>query len=294
MGTNAHNESRNAGGCKLTVLVNWPGGADFPSPPGMMSRYAARMNFADLTAPQLRTLAPEIPVVIPIAAVEQHGGHLPVFTDSLLLGEIIRRVAPSYASSVVFAPLLWLGHSDHHLDLGGTLSASSRSYLDLLRDMVDNLIQSGFRRIALLNGHGGNDTPGRQALFEVRQTYRHRRDLLLALGTYWALGESPRTTDPTLVQDQMGHACEWETSMILQIAPSLVGEYRSLPDVPFGRAFDPGYRAWITTDRSGPGHIGSPRAASIEKGERLFAHFTGHVREWIERLVRWDGQSWEG
>jgi creatinine amidohydrolase len=92
----------------------------------------------------------------------------------------------------------------------------------------------------------------------------------------------------------MGHACEWETSMILQIAPALVGDYRTLTDVPFGRAFDPGYRAWITTDRSRPGHIGSPRAATVEKGERLLDHFAAQVRAWIERLVRWDGQSWEG
>ena len=60
---------------------------------------------------------------------------------------------------MVWAPLLWLGNSHHHLDFAGTLSAAPRTYLDLLRDLIDNLVGHGFRRIVLLNGHGGNIVP---------------------------------------------------------------------------------------------------------------------------------------
>ena len=77
----------------------------------------------------------------------------------------------------------------------------------------------------------------------------------------------------------MGHACEWETSMMLRLAPHLVvGDLTKVPEVPFGKAFAPGYRAWVMPDRSEPGHIGTPSAATAEKGEALFALLRGGRR----------------
>lgn len=252
------------------------------------------MNLADLPAPVIASLPRDIPVVIPIAALEQHGHHLPVFTDSLLLGEIVRRVQERLAQRVLFVPLLWLGNSDHHLDFHGTLSAPPRTYLDVLSGIAENLIAQGFRRLIFLNGHGGNDVPGRQALFEVRQRHRDRNDLLLLLATYWASGPGPSSNGPTLHQKEMGHACEWETSMILRLAPQLVGPYQDLEPVPPGNPFLPASRAWITRDRTTPGHIGWPHLASPEKGELLFQSFTEDVVALLERVSRWDGRSWEG
>ena len=81
------------------------------------------MQLADLNWPKIQALNKDTPVVFPIAAIEQHGGHLPLFTDSMLCGEIVRRVAERLGDRVLFAPLLWLGNSDHHLDFPGTLSA---------------------------------------------------------------------------------------------------------------------------------------------------------------------------
>ncbi len=92
----------------------------------------------------------------------------------------------------------------------------------------------------------------------------------------------------------MGHACEWETSMMLRIAPQLVKEHRALPEVPFGNAFEPASRGWVTQDRSKPGHIGKPAAATAEKGELLFARFSSDVAKLLDRAVAWDGASWEG
>ncbi len=252
------------------------------------------MQLADLSWPALAALNKDTPVVFPVAALEQHGGHLPLFTDSLLLGEIIRRAAERLGDGIVFAPLQWLGNSDHHLDFPGTLSAPPRTYLDLLAGLLENFIQHGFRRFVVLNGHGGNEVPGRQAVFEVRQRHRRRHDLLLLFATYWQLRLKPWEADQGLQQHQMGHACEWETSMILRLAPHLVGPLGHLEPIPFGNAFEPAVRGWTTKDRTGPGHIGDPRSATAEKGEGLFRGFTDDVVALLQRVLRWDGRSWNG
>ena len=252
------------------------------------------MNLSDLTWPVIARLPRDTPVVFPIAAVEQHGHHLPLYTDSLLLGEIVRRITDRFADRVLFAPLLWLGNSDHHLDFSGTLSASSRTYLDLLANVADNLISHGFRRIVFLNGHGGNETPGKQAIFELRQRYRRQTDLLLLLATYWNLGIKPWRVDPSIQQREMGHACEWETSMVLRLAPHLVGDYVHADEVPFGAGFAPAARGWTTKDRSGPGHIGAPQHATAEKGETLLRLFSDDVSHFLDRVIAWNGISWDG
>jgi len=250
------------------------------------------MQLTDLNWPAIQALNKDTPVVFPVAALEQHGRHLPLFTDSLLLGEIVRRAADRLADRVLFAPLLWLGNSDHHLDFPGTLSAPPRAYLDVLSGLLENFIQHGFRRLVFMNGHGGNDVPGRQVVFEVRQRHRQRNDLLLLFATYWQLGAKPWEADPSLQQHEMGHACEWETSMILRLAPKLVGALDKLDPVPFGSAFEPASRGWTTKDRTVMGHIGDPRAATAEKGEALFRVFTEDVVALLERVVRWNGKSW--
>src|SRR5262249_50063313 len=155
----------------------------------------------------------------------------------------------------------------HHLEFAGTLSAAPRTYLNLLGDLIDNLVCHGFHRIVLLNGHGGNVVPAAQAVFEARQRYRGRPELLFLAATYWLLGSKPRQIDASLVQDQMGHACEWETSMMLHLAPSLVGDVSVLNAVSPRMVFEPAFQGWITKDRSDVGHIGDPRQASAKKGE---------------------------
>ena len=250
------------------------------------------MNLADMTWPRVRDLDKNTPVLIPVAALEQHGGHLPVFTDSLLLGEVVRRVSEPMADRVLFAPLTWLGNSDHHMDFPGTLSAAPRLYLDLLNNLAENFLTHGFKRIVFLNGHGGNEIPGRQATFELRQRHRERGDLLLLFATYWNFGEKPWEKRPDLVQRQMGHACEWETSMIQRIRPDLVGEIAKPETVEFGFEFEPAYRGWTTKDRTVPGHIGWPQHATPEKGEHLFATFAAGVTTFLERVIAWDGKSW--
>jgi creatinine amidohydrolase len=252
------------------------------------------VQLQEMNWPTVKAVSNDLPVVVPIAAVEQHGPHLPVFTDSMLLGEVVRRAAELLRDRVVWTPLLWLGNSHHHLEFAGTLSAAPRTYLDLLGDLIDNLVVHGFRRVVLLNGHGGNIVPAQQAVFEARQRYRQRDDLLLLASTYWLLGGKPNQVDPTLKQDRMQHACEWETSMILHLAPNLVGDLSQLEPVPAGVAFEPATRGWITKERSPLGYIGDPRRASALKGQTLFGVFSQDLVTFLERVIAWDGRSWEG
>jgi creatinine amidohydrolase len=179
------------------------------------------------------------------------------------------------------------------MDFAGTLSAAPRTYLDLLGDLIDNLVTHGFSRIVLLNGHGGNIVPAGQAVFEARQRYRARTDLLLLSATYWQLGSRPKQVDPSFMQDQMGHACEWETSMILHLAPKLVGALGHVEAVSPRMPFEPASQGWITKDRSPDGHIGDPGQATAVKGDTLFRFFAQDVVTFLERVIEWDGRSWD-
>ncbi|MBS0207848.1 MAG: creatininase family protein [Planctomycetes bacterium] len=250
------------------------------------------MLLAEMTWPAVKARAPDTPVIIPVAALEQHGHHMPLFTDSLLLGEVVRRAHEPLAERAIFAPLQWLGNSDHHLDYAGTLSAPPRLYLDLLNGLLENLIHHGFRRLLIVNGHGGNTIPGQQAVFETRQRHRGRSDLLLLFATYWSLGGKPAEVNPNLQQQSMGHACEWETSMMLRIRPDLVGPLDRLEAVSRDFSFEPAYHGWVTQDRSVPGHMGDPRHATAEKGETLFQVFAADLVKMVERMLAWDGRSW--
>jgi creatinine amidohydrolase len=244
--------------------------------------------------PAVDELSRDTPIVFPVAALEQHGHHMPLYTDRLLVDEVVRRAAERFADRVVFAPLEWLGNSDHQLDFARTLSVAPRVYLDLLGRLIENFISHGFRRLVLLNGHGGNIVPIQQVIFEVRQRPRTCDDLLLLGATYWTLGPRPHEADPRIEQDRMGHACEWETSMMLRLAPHLVGDLSKVEPIPFGVPFEPASRGWITRDHSTPGHIGDPRRSSAEKGETLFRLFTDDVCSLLDRVLAWDGRSWDG
>jgi creatinine amidohydrolase len=131
-----------------------------------------------------------------------------------------------------------------------------------------------------------------QVIFEVRQRHRRRDDLLLLFSPYWALGGQPHTVNPEIEQQAMGHACEWETSMILALRPELVGDYQQAPPVDPRGTFDPASQAWTTKDRSPLGHIGNPAIASAKKGETILSVFTADVVRLLERVIAWDGRSW--
>src|SRR5204863_7513933 len=95
-------------------------------------------------------------------------------------------------------------------------------------------------------------------------------------------------------QMRMGHACEWETSMMLRIRPELVGDLSQVEAVPNTPPFEPAMRGWITKDRTVPGHLGDPCHATAEKGETVFQGFAADVVTLLERVLAWDGKSCNG
>jgi len=251
------------------------------------------LQLSELSWPAVDRLPRDTPVVLPIAALEQHGPHLPLYTDSFLVGEVARRANEELGERVLFAPVMWLGNSHHHVDFAGTMTAAPSAYLDMLRTMVDCVLTHGFKRIVLLNGHGGNSFPGQQVLFAVRQAHRDRKDLLLLLANYWALGSDPAPSIPGL-KHKIEHACQWETSMMLRLRPDLVGDFRAVEKAEWGNPFQPASRAWTMPDVSSQGHIGDPALATPEIGEALLQVFAADVVALLRRVAGWDGRSWNG
>src|SRR6478672_4945148 len=113
------------------------------------------MHFGEFNWTDMKGLKDRV-VVLPLGSLEQHGHHLPLLTDSLIGGEVARRAEALLGDTALFLPILWVGASDHHRAFSGTVSISNAVYVDVLIDMLESLIGSGFRRIFLLNAHGGN------------------------------------------------------------------------------------------------------------------------------------------
>ena len=136
--------------------------------------------------------------------------------------------------------------------------------------------------------------PIQQAVFEVRQRHRTRDDLLLLGGDLLALGARPHEVDAGIEQDRMGHACEWETSMMLRLAPHLVGDLTKVEPVPFGNAVRAGLAGLDHGDRSEPGHIGDPRGRPPRRARCCSASSPTTSCNLLERVLAWDGRSWDG
>jgi len=231
--------------------------------------------------------------VFPVAALEQHGRHAPLFTDSLLMGEIARRAEERLGSTALFAPLQWLGNSTITWISGNALGRSAALHRSAQRPPGE---LPGARIPAAPHPQWARRErrPGKQAVFEVRQRHRDRRDLLLLFATYWNLTDRAAQSHPDLQDGSLGHACEWETSMVLRLNPKLIKDHTNVPAQGRGNPFEPASRGWIMPDRSQPGHVRRSRHATAEKGEALFAAFTDGAEAMIRRMIAWDGRSWDG
>ncbi len=235
-------------------------------------------------------------VVAPLGSLEQHGHHLPMLTDTLIITEIARRAEADLGGEALFLPTLWLGASDHHRAMPGTVSAGNDHYIPILEDMMESLIGAGFRRIFLLNGHGGNITPGRQALYNVQLRHRDKPELYVAFTSWWAIAAEQVAAIQGLEAHMVTHACEQETSMILRIRPELVemAEARGAT-IPFESEFycpDFSRPSRVDVPRafdmlSKTGAFGHPEIANAEKGEALFAAATKEVVAFIREYAHW-------
>ncbi len=143
------------------------------------------MRFAEMTAPEIGRLDRETTLVVaPIAACEQHSRHLPVFTDSILGGAVADGLDAALPGRILLLPVLWIGASEHHLPFGGTLTATLPTYETLLVELLAPLLRNGFRRVLILNGHGGNIDPLRVALRRLDVMFP---TATLAGAAYWDL-----------------------------------------------------------------------------------------------------------
>ena len=166
-------------------------------------------------------------MVVPVAAIEQHGPHLPVMVDSLLCTAVAERAAARLAAQApprrpaVVAPTVWSGLSEHHMPFGGTITLDFTTFAALLRCVCRSLQRHGFRRILLLNGHGGNEA----ALRVVVEQLSADGEVALATATYWHLAAEPFRAH---LERQSGvrHACEAETSMVMALRPELADQSR--------------------------------------------------------------------
>lgn len=242
------------------------------------------MKFCEMTWPELRKVDRSRTLVLaPIAACEQHSRHLPTFTDSILCGAVADGVESRLHERVLLLPLLWLGASDHHLPFGATLTASLDTHIAMIREIVTPLLDDGYPRVMILNGHGGNIDPLHVALRCLQP--RHKKTLLTG-ASYWELAEREIAAILDGPRKTVGHACEVETSMIMHLRPELVrtGEIKddveNVPDVLRGLfiAKDMGQR----TDH---GAVGYPERSSAEKGRQLLDAIIARVAEVAETLL---------
>ncbi len=243
-------------------------------------------------------------VVVPLGAHEQHGHHLPLLTDAMIGSEIVRRAAAKLESEALFAPMLWLGHSPHHLEFPGTLSASSETYIRVIEDVIESLIRGGFRRILFFNAHAGNMTPASIALGNVQM----RRaadfpDLWLLFASWFTLAAPAIAELDIFKQGKISHACEWETSQILALHPELVqaerpaARFSLLVNGEPSRFFHADYSGWGRVDvarrieqNSPTGAFGWPELASVEKGEKLFELASRELVDLVREFTAWPAQ----
>ena len=251
------------------------------------------MIYGHLTSPDCKRIAPDTVAVLPLAAVEQHGDHLPLATDTAIVGEIARRTEAALPDDVVLLPTLWAGCSDHHLAFPGTVSIGSEHYVRMLEDILNSLTSSGFRRVFLLNGHGGNKIPYSEALY--RKSLK-REGLWVAGQNYWHLAEPELAKQDFMDTPRLTHACEYETSLMLALDADRVrmDRARGCRRESGSAWYDP--LGWGPTrvvvsepfeQRTPHGAMGAPERATAEKGRRLFEVITGVVVDFLRDFSAW-------
>jgi creatinine amidohydrolase len=243
------------------------------------------MNFAEMTCPQLRQVDRAATVVVaPIAACEQHSRHLPTITDTVLVTAVADGVERRLPREVLLLPTLWLGASSHHLRFGATLSAEVDTHVAVLGDLLVPLLEDGYQRLLVLNGHGGNIVTMKTALRRLQPRYRER---VLSAASYWDLAEKELAALAEGPSKAMGHACEFETSMMLALRPELVRREEIQDDPPND---DPALGGLFLADdmfqRTDHGAVGYPARATADKGRAFLAAAIDRTAEVVQALLR--------
>jgi creatinine amidohydrolase len=199
--------------------------------------------------------------ILPVGSTEQHGPHAPLGVDFLSAEAIAERAAEAYDGEVAVAPTIPVGIAEEHRAFDGTLWVREDSFRAYVGDVLRSLAGSGFDRVLVVNGHGGNTA----ALAETCMRVTRDGDCYAVPFTWFDVVESDLP---------LGHGGPVETSMMLAIAPETVREDR-YPEAAEGAGDSFGVRVAGTNltydfdEFSDSGNLQDPTPASAEEGERL-------------------------
>jgi creatinine amidohydrolase len=239
-----------------------------------------------LTSPEIASIDKQDALVLqPIASIEQHGAHLPCSTDLLLAEAVTDRALAATPTSVNVwrLPAIAYGKSTEHLGYAGTITLSTETLLAVCNDVGRSIAASGFRKLAFINGHGGQP----QLLEVVARDIRERTGMQVfplfppRLGMPAGVVSSPE-------EARFGvHGGEIETSEVMAVAPHLVRTEHLFPGSTRVRELFADKEhltlegslptAWLTRDLAPNGVLGDPTLASAEKGEQVLAHVTSRL-----------------
>ena len=226
------------------------------------------MYFENLNRGQLANLHDAI-VLIPVGATEQHGPHLATGADFKIVNSIARDVSMRIKDQlpIVVAPTVQFGFSKHHLPFGATITLAPDTFQSLLIDISESLIKSGFRKLFIINGHGGNN----ELIAVVAREISLNHDVRMGAGSYWTMAWKELVAKGAHRENRLpGHAGSFETSLMLFLDPTLVSPNRPTRNGDFSSnetSFYPEFmsedqRSWLKID----GYSESPVRASAEQG----------------------------
>ena len=255
--------------------------------------------FEEMTRDQIKRIAPRAIGVLPTAATEQHGPHMAVGTDTLLCSTVARRAAEAAADEVpvVVAPPLPFGSSFHHYPFGGVLTLTSGTFMAVVGEVLEGLSRTGFRKLVVLNGHGGNS----DHVGVVGQDAVNRLGLPAVAATcdYWDLCRDALVAAGLIPGSRIpGHAGQFETSAVLALRPDWVDEEARQKvkdvsqadeglDVDLSGAVAQSYGTW----QAGPGYTDNPAEATAELGEAMLDIIVVQVAHFFREFARLPGPA---